>query len=333
MFVLLGISLSLVGLLAINSTVSLMTLCLWHRITHRAETWSGTARAQFLFLLRVAPALIAVFCVGALFIPSYLRNEPRHTAEIVTVKLGIIAATSLYGIAFALWRGVARWVATRRLMKNWMQCAEPVSIKALAIPALRFPHKFPIVAIVGAIRPRLFIADQILDALTPAELSAAVSHEKGHLAAGDNLKRSLMRACRDVLAIVPWGRSLDSGWAQAAEFAADERAARGGPHVALDLASALVKIARLAPRGASPAMPAGASLIAEDLGGIAARVLRLTRMSADISAQKETGTRLLNLATGACASAFAFAIFLAVCSPNLMSGIHATLEYVVSVFQ
>jgi hypothetical protein len=77
----------------------------------------------------------------------------------------------------------------------------------------------------------------------------------------DNLKRALMRACRDVLVIVPCGRILDRDWSEVAEAAADEHAARAGATVALDLASALIKIARLIPEGVKPTMPAGAFLI------------------------------------------------------------------------
>src|SRR5438093_1171007 len=77
-------------------------------------------------------------------------------------------------------------------------------------------------------RPRLFVAQQLCDALSPVELSAALAHERGHLAARDNLKRALLRACRDVLTIVPAGRTLDRAWAESAEAAADEHAAGAG---------------------------------------------------------------------------------------------------------
>ncbi|HMY76678.1 MAG TPA: hypothetical protein PLQ88_32965, partial [Blastocatellia bacterium] len=100
-----------------------------------------------------------------------------------------------------------------------------------------------------------------------------------HLAARDNLKRALLRACRDALTIVPCGRLLDREWAAASEAAADEYAARKGGETALDLAAALVKIARLAPAGTRPAMPAGALLIGEDVGGVAHRVKLLARMA------------------------------------------------------
>src|SRR5262249_21742559 len=138
----------------------------------------------------------------------------------------------------------------------------------------------PVIAIVGAIRPKLFIADHLFQSLTTEEMAAAIAHEIGHLAARDNLKRVALRVCRDALTIFPSGARLDRAWAEASEAAADEYAARGGRAVTLDLASTLIKIARLVPQGVKPAMPAGASLIINDAEGIAQRVRRLAQMAA-----------------------------------------------------
>jgi hypothetical protein len=62
----------------------------------------------------------------------------------------------------------------------------------------------------------------------------------------DNFKRTVLRVCRDLL-ILPLGAALDRAWAETIESAADENAAASGPEKALDLASALVKIARIVP--------------------------------------------------------------------------------------
>jgi hypothetical protein len=96
-----------------------------------------------------------------------------------------------------------------------------------------------------------------------------------------------MRACRDSLLIIPCGRLLDSAWKQASEEAADEHAARGGAGVALDLASSLVKIARMIPVGARPAMPAGAFIVGKDeMPGIRTRVRRLMQLANESRDQK-----------------------------------------------
>lgn len=332
MYELLGICLSLVGLLSINSVASVFVSVFWRRISPVAESWSTSTRAQLLFFLRIVPGLVAILCVGAIFIPSYLANEPRHTSEIVTAKLGLLAAVSLCGIGLALWHRLGTCLATRRLVRDWLKHAEPLRIENLTIPAFRFQHRFPVIAILGAFRPRLFIADQVFHALSAEEIAAAVAHEKGHLAAVDNFKRASLRMCRDVLTVIPAGRSLDRAWFEAAELAADDYAARGGASVALDLASALVKVARLAPRGSKPAMLAGTSLISEDPGRITSRVVRLIQRSAQPSSQTAE-TPILKLAMGACLSGFLTIAVLIISSSGLLATIHSALEYVVSALQ
>ena len=57
------------------------------------------------------------------------------------------------------------------------------------------------------------------------------------------------------LLIIPCGRSLDRAWSEASESAADEHAAQTEFAVALNLASALVRIARMIPAGQRQVMP------------------------------------------------------------------------------
>src|SRR5581483_7149464 len=86
----------------------------------------------------------------------------------------------------------------------------------------------------------------LLDALTPDELRAALAHEVAHSTALDNFKRLAMRAVPDALSVCPASRRLEYEWMQAAEYAADARAARDA-RTRLTLASALVKVAQRAP--------------------------------------------------------------------------------------
>lgn len=336
MFETLGICLALAALLTLNACASLLTSALWRTLRGRAENWPASARARMIFALRVFPAVIAVTCVGALLLPAYITHEPRHDVEPVSLKLAILAVISAAGLLLALWRGVAAWGATRRLINDWLRCAEPIKpgqLDQIAIPAYRLRHPFPVIAIVGAIRPKLFIADHLFQSLTRGELAAAIAHERGHLMARDNLKRALLRACRDALAIVPSGGGLDRAWAEASEAAADEHAAREGGGVALDLASALVKIARLVPAGVKPTIPAGALLIGDDAGGIARRVRRLTQLATLDDA--EPAWRVFNSGAlpWACVVApLASAILLATSPPTLLM-IHNVIEIAVSKLQ
>lgn len=328
----LAICLSLSGLLAINSIGSLLAAAIWRFSSRAADSWPISARAQFLFLLRVAPPLAAILCVGTLFMPAYLANEPRHTNEIVTAKLGLIAAASLYAIGTALWRGLATCRITRRLTRDWLRHAVPVPMKDFGIPVFRLRHPFPLIAIVGTVRPRLFIADQIFCHLTPQELSAAIAHEEGHLVACDNLKRWLLGACRDSLIFKPLGQTLDRAWMESAELSADEHAARRGKPVALDLASALVKVARLVPRDKRPALFAGAYLMTQEIGAIQRRVLRLTQLAEQQDYWKAL-ERVTNFNLAACVSGLILTLILIASSSGPLAMIHSTLEHIVSVLQ
>ncbi len=282
MFFVLGLSIVLAALLLCNSCTSLVSSLTWRLIGPRAgKRLSAASCASMIFLLRTFPIVLGIVCVSLLLVPAYLEHEPRQGHEPVSLKLAIIACVSAIGLALALFRGIAAWRATSRLNSDWLGHAEPINLPGVKISSYRIQHQFPVIAIVGVLRPRLFIAEQVLNSLGPDELIAAIEHEAGHVVSNDNLRRGLMRACRDVLVIIPSGRLLDRAWLEASEAAADEYAAGRGRRMALDLASALVKIARLIPTGLKPAMPAGAFIVSaqEDESGVKARVRRLMQLA------------------------------------------------------
>ncbi len=333
MYGLLGISLALAALLTINALATLVGATIWRAISRPALRWPAATRARLLFAFRIFPATAAIVAVAALFVPSYVVYEPLQTGETVSLKLAALALLSAAGVALALWRGFATWRATRRLVNDWMRHAEPISLEGVSVRTYRVQHQFPIIAVIGVIRPRLFVGSRIFDALDGAELRAAVAHEAGHLAACDNLKRWLMRACRDALVIVPTGRTLDRAWSDATESAADERAARAGADVALDLASALVKIARMIPVGAKATMPAGAYLIGEDAaGGIAGRVLELTHIAETGEAREGNYTKAVGALTWSCFGLFLVVVVaFAATNQYVLASLHAGVERIVSV--
>ncbi|HWQ32187.1 MAG TPA: M48 family metalloprotease [Blastocatellia bacterium] len=333
MYELLGISLALAALLSINALASLAATIIWRSVETRAMQWTATRRAGFLFALRVLPAAFAACCVVALLIPAWAIYEPYHTDEIVSARLAVLALISIAGIALAIGRGLASWLVTRRLVKNWLSHAVPVQLENLSLPAYRLPHRFPVIAITGTWRPRLFIAEQVFEQLSSDELNAAIAHECGHLRAGDNLKRPMLRACRDALSIVPCGRALDRAWAAAAEEAADEYAARAGASAALDLASALVKISRLIPAGSRPALPTGAWLIGAEVGSVAARVKRLTELAGPDNSISPTQSVILKEAFIVACSAMLVLLTIAASNQQLLALVHSALELIVSALQ
>ncbi len=150
-------------------------------------------------------------------------------------------------------------------------------------------------------------------------------------------ERALLRFCPDIPPIAsslawPGERALDRAWAESSEAAADEHAATGGK-AALDLASALVKIARLVPDGIKPAMPAGALFIGDDPGAIAPRVSRLTQLAMlDCAAQ---GQRRFDTRAwpSVCLAAILISAIMLATIPSTLLAVHELIEIAVSKLQ
>jgi beta-lactamase regulating signal transducer with metallopeptidase domain len=115
----------------------------------------------------------------------------------------------------------------------------------------------------------------VLEACTPEELEAILAHEQGHIDRHDNLRRLLMYAAPDALTWLPFPLRLETAWRAATEEAADDEAARAGDAGRVALASALVKVARLAtaPRPTG-LMPASSLYCGENLDGRVRRLLQ-----------------------------------------------------------
>jgi Zn-dependent protease with chaperone function len=333
MYYLLGICLALGAFYAVNALATLGAAAAWRGMAAPARRWSATTRSRIAFALRVLPPANALVLTGALLVPAYLIYEPRPVKEAVTLKLLIPALLALFGLALALLHAFAAWRATRQLAANWLEHAEPISLGRISPPTYRIPHQFPVIAVVGSLRPRLFLASCIFDSLDEAELAAALAHERGHIAARDNLKRLALRACHDLLVPLPCGRALDRAWLEASEAAADEYAAQAGAAVTLDLASALVKIARLAPLGTRPAMPAGASLINDADSSIAWRIQRLAQLADAGGNGVRRGARAVRLAIWAGLCSALLLVALAATDPDHLHKIHTGYERVVWALQ
>lgn len=331
MYELLGICLALSALLALNAFASVLAEGVWRVVSQRVSKWPAAARARLLFALRVSPSALAATVVFALVIPSYLLNEPMNTGETVGKKLLMLASLSAAGVLLACWRIARTWLATRRLARDWMRHAEPVHVEGLRLQAHGIRHRFPVIAVIGVIRPRLFIATQIFDALTSEELAAALAHERGHVAARDNLKRAVLQAGQDALLLAPLGRTLRREWQRESELAADEFAASSGPAAALDLASAIVKISRLTPGGARPTMPAGAHLLGDEGDGLSRRVRNLLSLaSAPESVRASCRPHVSSMLTKALWLGLCAAVALMLTHPTVLKVTHDAIERIVA---
>ncbi len=279
MYILLAIFLCFAALLVFNLAASAAAVVFWRAISARAKNWSAGQQAKIIFALRVFPLVGALIFVLAFLLPAYLLFEPYDAKEVITYKLALPALLSAIGAALAFLRVGGKLWKTRRLVAEWLARAEQITVADIKIPVYCIQHDFPLIAVVGVFSPKIFVARQIFDTLDEAEFRAAIAHEYGHLIAYDNFKRLILGVCRDLI-ILPFGRRLDRLWATTAEAAADEYAVQiGGSQTALNLAQAIVKIARIAPENARPAMFPGASLLTEQVGDVAWRVRHLVWLS------------------------------------------------------
>ena len=235
-------------------------------IARRCEGDAPAACAAALFRLRMLPGAFAMVIAFGIVLPVFLVYEPADTTETIPKVIGGLAAVGIALLIRGGWRAFAAWRATRGVFREWRQRGRRIDAFDTPLPVFAIEEAFPTVAVVGIARPALFIAERVLRECPADEVRAMLHHECAHVAKRDNLKRFLMRACPDFL-----GADLDRAWARAAEEAADAAVVARNPRLSVELAQALIHVARLAP---APVVPALASTFY--LGGsIESRVRRL----------------------------------------------------------
>lgn len=320
MFVLLGVAVALAAFAAATLLGSLLLAVVWPVVARAGGRCPAAARARLLFALRILPAALGAIVAGALAGVAWIRFEPRNGSETLGLPLAAAAALSLVLLAVALRRGLRAWWAGHALARRWTAQAARVRLPGIGLPTYRISHPWPVVCVVGTLRPRLFVAESVLDACTPDELASVVAHERGHVATRDNLKRLSMRFLPDVLGWMPAGRALERAWETACETAADARAAAGRPGGSLDLAAALLRVARLARGGSWVELPARALL---DGGSVAPRVERLL---SDDDAAGGGGRQLL---AWGLVLALPAALLALSRDPSFLAAVHRTAELLV----
>jgi hypothetical protein len=251
----------IVSLATFSAAIIAIRLCL--RPLQRAAlsgAREGRVRPDDLLFLRFAPVLIASLVISLLILPAFLLFEPRGRTETAGLPILALAALGAALVITAIRRVVRALRATRTLTREWLGRARPLLRSGLKVPAFVVDVPYPLVAATGSIRPRLFVSECVLRVCGEAELDAIFAHEAGHVAAWDNLRRLLLRACPDTLRGNGTERALERAWSAAAEAAADAFALDHGVD-AVDLAASLIAVARA---GRPPALAAIASAFVEE---------------------------------------------------------------------
>ena len=200
--------------------------------------------SEWLLFLRLFPACIAALFVGIVFLPAHLRFEPSESDE----SFGRLLLTLVAMAAAVLWRGAARAgaVAAAALRTRRVVAALPAVIRTTAADDAYEVAQFAGLSLAGVFRTRILVGSEARRALTSEELDVALAHEHAHRASRDNVKRCAMFCAPDFFGWTATARALEEGWRAEAECRADARAVAGDERRAVQLASALVKVARLA---------------------------------------------------------------------------------------
>ena len=286
--------LALAWLAAVNAALSLGA---W------AAAASGLVRAPstaWLLALRLTPAAGSLLFVSLVFAPSHWRLEPRGTDESFGVVVHLLAAVGAWLLARAARRMTGTLQAARRLRR----CTALPRIEAGPDADVFEVDGLTGVALAGVLRPRIFVGVSVRQALTPGELQAAVAHERAHGLFRDNWKRLAMACAPDLFGHTAAARQLERQWSAMAECRADARAAAGDSTRAANLASALVKVARL---GATPP-PSTAWSRLHDEPLIAERIQRLLASDAPTAPRPARALNAAAWAGGLCGVATAGAL-------------------------
>jgi beta-lactamase regulating signal transducer with metallopeptidase domain len=204
--------------------------------------------ANALFVLRVTPfaasAVVSIF----LILPSFVELETHSMDEDLGTFVLALSALLFFGAGFI--RVVSAELRTRRIVDACVEDAHEFE-HDIRTPAVVAPKSISPLMMVGIRIPKIVISESTPDILSDAELRVAVRHEVAHLEARDNLKKAIFNSLP-----FPGMKGMLETWQEAAELAADDAAVSTRTE-ALDLAAALIKLARHFPGQAIPDFATG----------------------------------------------------------------------------
>ena len=323
MFYVLAISLCLAVMFLVLASASLLCMAGARLGLNLASSASPGTKANLLFAARLLPLGLACVVTFGLALPAFLKFEPHSTEEGIGLRLMALAALGALLLAGMVARGVGLLHATRQTQRGWREQSDRLNLDGMRVPVYRVEHGASLLAVTGIFRPRIFVAREITEALSPDELRAALAHELAHVSSFDNLKQLLLKITR----APRWLKALhsaDAEWTKASEIAADRNALAEGASV-LDLSSALTKVGRL------NRLPTVREAVASHLaptacaGSLESRVTCLSEMLEGTGAAPARGTKRSNLVLPAM---IALAVYVA-CINALLPAVHEALEILV----
>jgi len=202
-------------------------------------------RERLLYAVQLLPLVLALAFTGLFAVPRYVSNETNFAPEGVGWVCLLLAAALVAWWTARVAGGVRMAVRTARFRRA---CAGDEAVLSLSreTPVVLVGGARPRVALVGLLRPLIFISRSLIEAggLDAPALEVVLDHERSHAAQGDNWKLLSLHCVPRLNLRLLAGKTWMQLWQNAAEWAADEDAVGGNSARALLLAETLVALAR-----------------------------------------------------------------------------------------
>jgi hypothetical protein len=268
-------------------------------------------RERALYVVRLAPFVLALLITVSFCVPWYLSNETNFAAERIGSLCLLLAA------AVSVWYGVSAFGGLRIALRTalftraCLRDGQGIATSPDETPILTFAGPAHRVALVGLVRPFIFISRSLVEdgGLDPLALEVVLDHERSHAIQRDNWKLLSLRCVPRLNLRLSAGSTWMQLWQNAAEWAADEDAVRGNSVRAFQLAETLVFFSVHAAARATKI--ASTALVSRE-ADLVTRVERLINRDAGSTAQDNR-----NAAVALWTLLLAAALFLATLTPWL----------------
>lgn len=226
------------------AALDVLLLALTPRLFDRLARTAPGQKTDALLLIRSLPVGLAAAATALVFLPAWWRHEPQGTGETASGFLVALALLAMAPLLQGACRAGLMFVKTRDRLRTWRGRGSASRVHA-SFEVVEVTSEDLALCVGGYLRPTIYASTDVMASLEPEEFEAALAHEVSHAQRRDPLRLLWLGSCPDFLQLF----RLDGEWRRAfsrsCEFAADAGASRGNPEAALDLASALLKVARL----------------------------------------------------------------------------------------
>ena len=261
----------------VTATLQILLALNARSLLGRLDGAAARRRESVLYLIQIAPLLLAILVSVAFCLPEYLRYEPNHESEPVGWLCLLLAAGVASWFGSALLRGFRITLRTLQFARSCRRSGRILHHAGSATPILAVARAENPVGLIGFRRPFVAVSADWLDAggLNPGALDLAIDHERSHADHGDNWKLLSLSFLPHFGRVFPRSSLWRQHWQAAADWAADDDAARGDRARSFLLAEAIVCAARAARSIAASREPVISSALTSAEAGLALRIDRL----------------------------------------------------------